>query len=264
MPTFTSYEHGCPCWADLMTPDVDGAKRFYAGVFGWDAEDQHDDEGNRIYVMCTLDGKNIVGMGGQQPGMEGMPAFWNSYVAVDDLSAAVAKVEGAGGSVMMPPMQVMQVGHMAIVNDPAGAALSLWQAIEHHGADVCNEPGTMSWNELITRDVDAALAFYPAVLGWTIVGQDMGPAGTYHVVQGGENGGWAGIMAMPPDMPEMVPNHWMIYFATADISASVEAIRANGGTVVQDPFTVAGVGTMAVAHDPAGGSFSLMQPEPPG
>ncbi len=261
MPAFTSYEHGCPCWIDLMTPDVDGAKAFYSGVFGWDTEDQLDDEGTRIYVMCTLDGKNVAGMGGQQPGMERMPAFWNSYVSVDDLGATLAEVESAGGSVMMPPMQVMDAGHMAIIADPAGAAISLWQAGVHIGADVCNEPNTLSWNELMTRDVDAAIAFYPKVFGWTIVGQDMGPMGTYHVVQGGENGGWAGIMAMPPAIPDMVPDHWMVYFATADIGAAVTAVTEHGGVIGQEPFAVPGVGQMAVVHDPQGAAFSLMQPE---
>jgi predicted enzyme related to lactoylglutathione lyase len=242
-----------------MSPDVDASKAFYSAVFGWETEDQLDDDGTRVYVMCTLDGKNIAGLGGQQPGMEAMPAFWNSYICVDDVAATVAEVEGAGGSVMMPPMQAMEAGHMAIISDPAGAAVSLWQPIEHKGADVCNEPGTLSWNELMTRDVDASLDFYRTVLGWEIIGQDMGPMGTYHVVRGGENGGWAGIMAMPPDVPDMVPSHWMVYFATADIGATITKVTVNGGTVAAEPFDVPDAGTMAVMHDPQGGSFSLMQ-----
>ncbi len=260
MPRFTSYDHGCPCWTDLMSPDVDASKKFYSGVFGWDGADQLDGDGNRIYVMFTLDGRTVAGLGGQQPGIEGMPAMWNTYVSVDDLAATVAKVSGTGGSVMMPPMQVMAAGQMAIIADPAGAAISLWKAGEHIGADVCNEPGTMSWNELMTRDIDAALAFYPAVFGWEIIGQDMGPMGTYHVVQGGEYGGWAGMMAMPAEVPEMVPNHWMVYFATADIAATTAAVAEHGGMIGREPFEVPGVGQMAVAHDPQGASFSVMQP----
>lgn len=261
MPTFTSYDHGCPSWVDLMSPDVEASKAFYGGVFGWATEDQLDDSGDRIYVMCTLQGENVAGMGGQQPGMEGMPAFWNTYVSVDDIAATTGTVDGAGGTVMMPPTKVMDAGHMAIITDPTGASISLWQPLEHIGATVCNEPGTMIWNELLTRDVDATLGFYRTVFGWEILDHDMGPAGVYHEVQGGENGGWAGIMAMPAEVPDMVPSHWMVYFATADITASLAAVRSHGGIVGREPFTIPGVGTIAIIHDPQGGSFSLMQPD---
>ena len=90
MPEFTSHPAGTPCWVDLMSPDVDGSKAFYSSVFGWDASDEVDDEGNRIYVMFSQNGKNVAGLGGQQPGMEEMPAMWNSYVATDDVAATAA------------------------------------------------------------------------------------------------------------------------------------------------------------------------------
>ena len=260
MPVFTSHAIGSPSWVDLMSPDVEAAAAFYSAVFGWSVTDQHDDDGNRVYVMFQLDGQNIAGLGGQAPGMEGMPAMWNTYVAVDDVEATVAKATAAGGSVVAPPMQVMEAGHMAVIADPTGAVISLWKAGQHIGADVCNEPNSFSWNELMTRDIDTATAFYASVFGWNIVGQDMGPMGTYHVVQGGERGGWAGMMEMPAEMPEMVPDHWMVYFAVADVDTTVAAVIANGGSVVQDAMDIPGVGRMATAHDPSGGSFSLMQP----
>ena len=103
MPEFTSHAPGSPNWVDLMSPDVDASKEFYSAVFGWDAEDQLDDDGNRTYVMFSVDGKAVAGLGGQAPDMGEMPAIWNSYFAVDDVAATAAKVEAAGGSVMMPP-----------------------------------------------------------------------------------------------------------------------------------------------------------------
>ncbi len=264
MPEFASHANGSPCWVDLMSPDVDGSKAFYTGVFGWNAEDQHDDEGNRIYVLFSLDGKTVAGLGGQMGEMEGMPPIWNNYVCCDDIDAVVGKVEAAGGSVMMPPMEVMDAGHMAIIADPTGAAISLWKPGNHIGAEICNEPNTWSWTELMSRDVDTARAFYEQVLGWEVIGQDMGPMGTYWVVRGGENGGWAGMMTMPPDVPEMVPNHWATYFAVEDVAATLAKINEHGGQTVQEPFAIPGVGTMAVVHDPAGGNFSVMQPEETG
>lgn len=261
MPEFTHHTAGTPCWVDLMSPDIDGSKAFYSAVFGWDAEDQLDEDGNRIYVMFTQNGKNVAGLGGQPPGMGEMPAIWNSYVATADVAATAEKVTAAGGAVMMPPMQVMDSGEMAVFTDPTGAAFSVWKAGEHIGAQVCNEPNTYSWNELLTRDVDAAMPFYADVFGWTYNSMDMGPGGMYHVVEGGENDGLAGMMAMPAEMPEQVPNHWAVYFAVADADAAVAAITAAGGTIVMDVMHVPGVGRMAAAHDPLSGSFSVMQPE---
>lgn len=260
MPEFTDHAPGSPCWIDLMSPDVDASSAFYRAVFGWDARDEHDDQGTRVYVTFTLDGKVVAGLGGQAPGMEGLPAIWNTYVCADDLDATVAAVTAAGGSVMMPPMQVMAAGHMAIVADPTGAAFSLWKPGEHIGAELCNEPDTWSWNELVTRDLDAATAFYTAVFGWEYDVQDMGMPGGYHVIRGGDHGGWGGLMTMPAEMPDQVPNHWMVYFMVADTQATTGKVTAAGGQVVMPPMDVPGVGTMATFHDPHGGSFSTLQP----
>ena len=259
MPEFASHPAGTPCWVDLMSPDVDASKAFYTAVFGWDAEDQFDDDGNRVYVMFSLNGKSVAGLGGQPPGMGEMPAIWNSYVATDDVAATVAKVMAAGGMVMMPPMQVFDSGEMAIFTDPTGAAISVWKAGQHIGAEVCNEPNTFSWNELITRDVATACDFYNRVFGWTYMGQEM-PTGTYNVIEGGENNGLGGIMGMPPEMPDEVPNHWAVYFAVADIEATIEAVKGAGGSVVFGPMPIPGVGTTATIHDPSSGSFALLQP----
>jgi len=260
MATFTSYDPGTPNWVDLMTSDVDGAKVFYETVFGWDTEDQLDDEGNRIYVMCRLDGKDVAGIGGQPPDVEGMPTVWNTYVSVADVDAAIAVVTGAGGQVMMPAMDVVTAGRMAVCADPTGAAFSLWQAGDHFGSGVVNEPNTFAWNELMTRDVETARDFYSKVFGWSYDLQDMGPMGTYTVISGGENGGLGGMMSMPDEMPDMVPNHWMVYFTVTDVDASVSAVTGAGGQVVNGPMDVPGVGRMVTVHDPAGGSFSMMQP----
>ena len=260
MTVFTSHAIGSPCWVDLMSPDVDASTAFYRAVFGWEATDQHDDEGNRIYVMFTLDGKSVAGLGGQPPGMDGMPPVWNTYIAVDDVVATVAKATAAGASIVAPPMQVMDAGEMAVFADPTGAVISVWKPGRHIGAEICNEPNTFSWNELMTRDIDTAKTFYEQVFDWTFDGQDMGPMGIYYVVQGGDRGGWAGMMAMPAEVPDMVPDDWAVYFSVADVDATLAEITANGGSVTQPATDIPGVGRIAGAHDSRGGHFSLMQP----
>lgn len=261
MPEFTSHPPGTPSWVDLMSPDIDASKEFYTSVFGWDAEDQFDDTGNRVYVMFTQNGKSVAGLGGQPPGMpDKMPAVWNSYISTDDVGAVAEKVTAAGGNVVMPPMQVFDSGEMAIFSDPSGAAFSVWKAGQHIGAEVGNEPNTYSWNELLTRDVETALSFYRDVFGWSFEDQDMGPAGIYHVIAGGEHGGLGGVMAMPAEMPEQVPNHWAVYFTVSDVDATIDSATSAGGQIVNGPMDIPGVGRTATVHDPTGGSFNLMQP----
>ena len=261
MPEFTSHPAGTPSWVDISSPDVDASKEFYTTVFGWDATDELDDDGNRIYVSFTLGGKSVAGLGGQPPGMpDGMPAVWNTYVTTDDVAATTERVTAAGGSVLMPAMQVMDAGEMAIFTDPGGAAFSVWKPGQSIGAELCNEPNTYSWNELMTRDIDGALPFYSAVFGWTYEQQDMGPAGIYHVISGGESGGLGGLMGMPSGVPEQVPNHWGVYFTVTDVDATTASITAAGGQVVNGPMDIPGVGRMATVHDPQGGNFNVMQP----
>ena len=260
MPVFSSHAPSTPCWVDLSSPDVDAARAFYPALFGWQAEDQFDDEGNRIYTLFSLGGHLVAGLGGMPPGTDGMPGMWNSYIAVADCAATVAKVEAAGGTVMMPPMQVMTAGEMAVCADPTGAVFSLWKAGEHRGAGICNEPNTYAWNELLDRDLATAKAFYSQVFGWDYEVSDMGEMGQYTVIAGGENGGLGGMMDMPDAVPAEVPNHWMVYFTVADAAATAAAATAAGGAVVDGPFDVPGVGRIAVLADPTGASFSLMQP----
>ena len=148
--------------------------------------------------------------------------------------------------------------------DPTGAAFSVWKPGEHIGAEIGNEPNTYSWNELMSRDIDTAKTFYSQVFGWTYETMDMGPGGFYHVIAGGESGGLGGLMAMPDEMPAEVPNHWMVYFSVADIEASIKTITEAGGTLLNGPMAIPGVGSMAAIHDPQGGAFSLMEPEAQG
>lgn len=256
-----SYDEGIPSWIDLMSPDVDASRTFYSELFGWDATDELDDEGNRIYVTFRKDGRQVAGLGGQFPGMEGMPAVWNSYVNTADADATAKKAEAAGGSVMMEPMDVMEAGRMAVLQDPSGATISLWQPRQHIGAELVNGPGTFGWSELQTRDPGGVRSFYEETFGWKLVDQDMGPMGTYTVATFDGERSFAGLMQMPEDVPEQVPNYWSVYIGSDDVDADCEKIKALGGETHAEPFDIPGVGRMAAVADAQGGAFQLMAGE---
>ncbi len=260
MTTMTSYPHGVPSWTDLATPDPSASKAFYGALFGWEFRDDPTDQPGVDYTMATLDGRSAAGIMQLSPQMaaSGMPPVWNSYVSVDDIEAAVARVEPAGGTVLQPPMDVMDAGRMAVLADPAGAVICLWEARAHIGAEVVNEPGALSWNELLTPDPAAVAPFYADVFGWTAHTEPT-PVGPYTVfmVAGGNPDGIGGAMSPPMQMPPF----WGVYFSVADAVATVAAATELGARVMMDATVMPGTGTLATMVDPQGAMFSIMEPE---
>jgi predicted enzyme related to lactoylglutathione lyase len=176
-------------------------------------------------------------------------------VNVDDADKVIAKVGEAGGMVIVPPMDVMDVGRMAFFADPAGAVIGVWQPKEHKGAGIVNEPGTLTWNELMTTDVDAAKSFYNTVFGWGEVTHGEG-AGAYTEFQV-DGRSIAGMMEKPAEMPAEMPPYWGIYFAVADTDATAKRIAELGGSIMMPPRDIE-PGRFAVGFDPTGAAFSVI------
>jgi predicted enzyme related to lactoylglutathione lyase len=242
---------------DLQTTDQAAAKAFYGGVFGWTYDDQPMDAG-AVYSIAKIGDGQVAAIAPQSPELKaaGAPPMWNTYLAVDSVDDATAKVGPAGGTVAMEPFDVMDAGRMSFVLDPSGAPVALWQANQHIGASLVNEPGTVTWNELIT-DNPAAVPFYEQVLGVTTTTMEMGEDKyTMFQVGGKEVAG-----SMRPQMAG-VPNHWQVYFAVADADAAAAKIKQLGGSVMVEPFDTP-IGKMAVVADPQGAVFSLFQAPPP-
>ena len=246
----TSHEPGTPSWVDLSTPDPEAAKRFYGGLFGWEAEEAGPVEETGGYAMFRLRGKNVAGVG---PLMDpNQPAVWSTYISTDDADAAVARAKDAGAQAMVEPMEVMDAGRLAVIAHPSGGVVGLWEPARHTGAELVNEPGALAWNQLHTRDQDGATAFYNAVFGWTKA--DFGGAPVFNL---GDRG-VAGMMDMPPGTPDQVPAYWMTIFATDDADATAGKAADLGGQVVVPPGDIEGVGRFAVIADPQGVYFGVI------
>ena len=251
---FSSYEPGRPCWVDVMTTDVDAGKRFYGEVFGWDGEDQTDDEGNRIYTNFRKGGRLVAGMSGMGPGQQGMPPVWSTYIATDDADKIAARVPELGGTVIMPPMDVMTAGRMLVAQDPTGAFISFWQAGEHKGAELANAPGSFGWNELQTRDTATAERFYTELIGWAASTSEGDMPYTEFKLDGESV---AAMMAMPAPVPAEVPANWLTYFNVEDCDAAVAAIESAGGSSLAPAMEVP-VGRFAPVADPQGAVFAVI------
>jgi predicted enzyme related to lactoylglutathione lyase len=244
----TAYAAGTPCWIDLGTPDIAATNAFYTGLFGWTANEGPPEAGG--YVIYNLGDSAVAGAG---PLMSAdQPPTWTTYFATDDAAATASRVEAAGGKTLMAPMQVMDIGHMGLFMDDSGAVFGAWQKISFFGAALVNEPGTLTWNELMSQDVEAAQAFYHQALG---LGAKSDAAYTEFLVDDRPVAGMMDISG--PEWPPDLPSHWMVYFAVADADATVAKVVELGGKVSVPP-TDTPIGRFSVVSDPQGAFFSVI------
>ena len=247
----TTYAPGTFSWTDLATTDQDAAKQFYGQLFGWSAIDNDIGEG-MVYSMMQIDGKDVAAISPQmqQQREAGMPPVWSSYITVESADAAADKAQKLGATVHAPPFDVMDVGRMAVVQDPQGAFFMPWEPKRHIGASLVNAPGALCWNELASPDPDASAEFYRELFGWKIEpfeGMEM----PYLGIQNSDGHGNGGIR---PAM-EAEPSYWLVYFGTEDPEAGAsKAGELGASTLAQMDI---GVGKIAVLQDPQGAVFAL-------
>jgi uncharacterized protein len=273
VPERDGYIPGVPCWIDTSQPDPAAAAEFYGNLFGWELEDVMPPEAGSHYFMARIRGLD-VGAVGSIP--EGAPqvATWNTYIWVDSADETASKAREAGGSVVMEPFDVMDAGRMAVLTDPEGAMFMVWQANQNKGSQVVNEHGTNNFNNLNTRDLDSAKAFYGAVFGWETLDLDGGavmwalPGYGDHLEElspglrkGMEEMGAprdfadvvAGINRIRADQAD-TPAHWGLTFAVDDADEIAAKATELGAQVLVPPFDAPWV-RMAVIADPQGATF---------
>jgi uncharacterized protein len=251
----TSYAPGTPSWVDHGSPDLDASIAFYGALFGWDVPESENSEQTGGYRQAMKDGKPV---GGMMPLMqEGQPPAWTTYVSVEDAAATAAAVKEAGGAVIAEPMEVLDLGTMAVFADPAGAVFGVWQPNTFPGAGLVNEPGALSWNELNTRDLEAAKSFYGDVFGWDFEDVEFEGAGSYTTINV-DGQGVGGILNMSErGVPAEVPAHWQVYFGVEDTDATIEQAEQRGGGVMVEPIDIP-AGRFAILSDPHGASFAVI------
>jgi uncharacterized protein len=255
----TSYTNGTFSWVENATNDQDGAKSFYAALFGWEYDDRPVGDGI-IYSMAQLGGKNVAAITPQMQDEreQGVPPHWNNYITVEDVDAVTAKVAELGGQVLAGPFDVMDAGRMSAFMDPTGAVAFLWQARANIGAHLVNVPGAFCWNELATRDVLTAERFYSQLFGWKFDRGAQTEEPAYWMIVNGDrlNGG---MRQIGDEMPPGTPSHWLVYFAVEDVERTSELAAGGGAEVLLPKFSMADSGAFAVLSDPAGASFAVFE-----
>jgi predicted enzyme related to lactoylglutathione lyase len=253
MPRRDETPIGSPCWVDLYTSDPERSQAFYNQLFGWTCEAAGEEYGG--YFNFSKDGVQVAG-GMRNDGESGAPDHWSVYLASANAEATVEAAAARGGAVIVPAMPVMELGSMAVVSDPGGDAIGIWQPGLHKGFGLFGEPGTPSWFELHTRAYDAAVEFYRAVFKWDARAMSDAPEFRYTTLNEGEEQR-AGIMDASV-FPDGAPTGWSIYFGTEDTDKSLARIVDLGGKIVL-PAEDTPYGRLAQASDPTGSLFKLVQ-----
>ena len=248
MSTGVSTAVGKIVWHDHMSDEPERAQSFYNDLLGWETEVWK--PGEMDYRMIKVGERTHGGFGSAQGG--GRP-HWLSHVCVEDVDGAVKTAEAAGGAQLAPAMDIPEVGRMAVIRDPQGAAISLFTPTGE-----APERGTVfSWDELWTSDLEAAKRFYAEVVGWRANAMDMGDSGTY-VLFGIADTDHAGAMQTEAEM--RVPPNWLPYLETDDLDAALPRAESLGGKVMMPRMDMEGIGAFAVLQDSVGAAFGLLQP----
>jgi uncharacterized protein len=255
MPTRdTAFPDGTPCWIDLMTTDVEAARAFYGDLLGWEFDIGGEETG--FYSTALLGGNRVAGVFTMQ---DDHPPVWSTYLATGDSEASADAATRAGGTIVQPPMDVMDLGRMAVLQDPTGGTFGTWQAGTHVGFQVYNETGAVVWDELLTRNYDAAKDFYAAVFSYTYTEIGGGDFQYSTIEVDGNTVG--GLGALPADVPDQVPPHWRVYFAVDDADETVARAVSIGAQVLR-PAEDMPYGRHADLLDPQGAAFSIIKPAP--
>jgi hypothetical protein len=245
----TSYAPGTFSWADLNTDDIPSSKAFYADLLGWTYRDIPIGDGTH-YSMALVDGYDVAAITPMPPGME--VNHWNCYVTVEDADATAARAKELGATVIGEPFDVFTAGRMAIIQDPQGAMLMVWQPRDNIGAGLVNAPGALCWNDLLTPDVEGSTAFYRDLFGWTIEDTPGAHGGYSTITNAGTLNG--GMMPAPPGGHPA----WNLYFAVEDCDAAAEKAQGLGAEIVMGPISVPNGGRFVILRDPQNAVFSVL------
>ncbi|MGI8989696.1 MAG: VOC family protein [Bryobacteraceae bacterium] len=260
MPNVDHHAPGSFCWIELGTTDQNAAKNFYGSLFGWKANDFPMGP-NEYYTMFQLDGRDAAAGYSLRADQhaQGVPPHWMLYIAVASADEKAKLAGEKGGKAIAPPFDVMDVGRMAVLQDPTGATFSIWEAKRHKGTGIAGVPGTLCWADLSTPDPDRAKQFYSDAFNWKISTGEGGVAGYLHIQNGEEHIG--GIPPLAHRMPN-VPPHWLAYFLVSKCDESAAKARQLGASLFMPPTNIEKVGRMAIVADPQGAIFAIFEPLP--
>lgn len=246
-------------WYDLMTPDTAAAARFYQAVTGWSTAPFEFAPGAPPYTMWVNAAGNPMGGTMALPPNEvqaGTRAHWMAYIGTPDVDETYEQALSLGATSCVAPQDIPNVGRFAVLNDPQGALFALFTPNQPGGPEP-ERPGVgdVSWHELYAADLEPAVRFYQTLFGWKEQqSMDMGPMGRYAIFGLGDKQ-YGGMMTRMAEQPPV----WNLYVRVPNLASALDAVRANGGSVIMGPQEVPGGDLVSICLDPHGAGFGLHQ-----
>jgi hypothetical protein len=257
MPSVEIHAPGSFCWFELGTTDQNRAKQFYSSLFAWTPTDQSMGP-DSFYTIFKLDGRDAAAAYTLRTDQRehAVPPHWMIYVAVKSADETADRAKQLGATILAPPFDVFESGRMAVIQDPTGAAFSIWQAKQHPGTGVTGTDGTVCWADLNTPDAPGAAEFYEALFGWVTKPGEHDSSGYLHIQNHGE---FIGGIPSAEQRNSQAPPHWLLYFQTSNCDQSAKKAEQTGATLYVPPMTVPNVGRMSFIADPQGAAFAIFQ-----
>jgi predicted enzyme related to lactoylglutathione lyase len=240
-------------WADLVTPDLQQAENFYAGLFGWTFTPA---AGDTKFAVASLEGRPVAGLLQRAPGSEKRQPAWLTFLAVRDVAAAQRSVKANGGKVLEAPRDFPQRGRQAVFADPDGAVFAVLASSSGDPPDFMPEPGDWIWSSVLVKNADRETGFYRALFGYEVFDQPADDM-SRHVILASDDYARAGIHTLP-DNQHRHP-HWLNFVRVADVGAAVGKAVQLGGRILVDPRPDRQGGQLAVVADPSGAPIGLME-----
>jgi predicted enzyme related to lactoylglutathione lyase len=255
--TVPTYPYGAPCWVDLLVSDVDRAKSFYADLFGW--QWLSGDPATGGYTMALLGGQPVAGIS-RKPENAPIASQWTTYLRVGEINAAADAISTYGGRTLGHPVAIGALARTLIALDPGGAYFGVWEPGDLPGSGVLDEPGALTWNELLTRDYDRVQSFQLGVFGHEFTDETEPGGPRWSTAHTGDGNPAYGLAEIDAEWPPEIPAHWVASFATLNVVPALARALDLGARLLQGPFD-GPYGVGAVLSGPEGEVFSLLVPD---
>lgn len=257
-PSSGEHHVGKVVWADLVTPDLNGAKSFYGALFGWTFRAV---PGDRDYTLALLDGEPVAGLLQKTPPPGRPQPSWLPFLAVQNVAAIQRATLRHGGKLISPSRDYPQRGRQAILADPDGVVFAVLEARGGDPPDYLARPGEWIWSALFVAEPQQETAFYHTLFGYRVydlASDDSSEDKASHYVLSRDNYARVGLNALPADSMHRRA-HWLNFVRVTDAADTAGKTVALGGRVLVAPRIDRHGGQLAVLADPSGAAFGVME-----
>lgn len=257
-PATTEHHVGKVVWADLVTPNLEAAQKFYGGLLGWTFQAIH--TGNSDYVVAQLGGRPVAGIVEKPTGAAPRrQSAWLTFIAVRDVDAAKRNAVAHRAKVLRESAMYAKRGRQAVLADPEGAVFALLASSSGDPPDELADPGEWIWSSLHVKNPGAEAAFYQTIFGYDVFDDSAG--GNEHLILSSDDYARASANALPAAAGKRHA-HWLNFVRVADARDAAARATSLGGTVLVEPHVDRQGSTVAVVADPAGAPIGLLQWDP--